>query len=119
MIFNQQFPIAQHPLPAVADELNRRFEAKRGSWTKHGVEFEQWVWESHKIAQEVTYGDLKPKIVPEPFEAKPSCKLENEKNAALHLHIEQPYEEKAAPIVEQQIAKAGYRLAEVLNEIWP
>jgi hypothetical protein len=29
------------------------------------------------------------------------------------------YEKAAAPVVEEQLAKAGYRLAEILNILWP
>ena len=58
-----------------------------------------WAEESHKAAVKVTYG-LLPKVAagtPEPIDAK--------------------YEQKADPLIKQQIEKAGARLARVLNEV--
>jgi hypothetical protein len=37
----------------------------------------------------------------------------------LHEQVSQPYMEAVAPTVNEQIAKAGVRLAMVLNQIWP
>jgi hypothetical protein len=37
----------------------------------------------------------------------------------LNEQIGQPYQDVAAPVVKQQIAKAGARLALLLNQLWP
>ena len=37
----------------------------------------------------------------------------------LHEQVSQPYVDAVAPTIRQQIAKAGVRLAMVLNQIWP
>ena len=107
------------PLTQVAQDIDERFHARAAGWTKKGPEFEKWLWEGHKVAQEVVYGDLEPRVTVERYEAKPDCSAEKEKTTALHIQIGTGYETKATPIIEEQIAKAGYRLAEVLNEIWP
>ena len=38
---------------------------------------------------------------------------------ALHEHLGQRYQDTAAPVIEEQLAKAGVRLAMVLNRLWP
>jgi hypothetical protein len=65
-------------------------------WAK-GTVFE-WAEDIHKVAQKVTYGKL-PKVpagAPVPIDAK--------------------YQQKAGPVIQTQIEKAGARLARVLNE---
>jgi hypothetical protein len=37
----------------------------------------------------------------------------------LNERLEQPYQNVAAPVVQQQVAKAGARLALLLNQLWP
>jgi hypothetical protein len=37
----------------------------------------------------------------------------------LHERVSQQYTDAVAPAINQQIAKAGVRLAMILNEIWP
>jgi len=37
----------------------------------------------------------------------------------LNERLEQPYQDAAAPVVRQQVAKAGARLALLLNRVWP
>jgi hypothetical protein len=103
----------------MADALDREYQPQSAAWTRHGTEFEKWLWEGHAIAQNVTYGGLKPKIPVEPYREWPDCKEEAAKDGALHLHVNEEYQRKAVPVIEEQIAKAGYRLAELLNEVWP
>jgi len=49
----------------------------------------------------------------------PQCKVERERFGALHITAADNYEKAAAPVIEEQLAKAGYRLAAILNIIWP
>ena len=119
MILSHYMASSGKSVVQLADDLDREYQSQSASWTKHGTEFAKWMWEGHKIAQNVTYGNLRPKLPIEAPEEHPDCKAENEKNAALHLRVGEDYQEKAIPVVREQIAKAGYRLAEVLNEIWP
>lgn len=37
----------------------------------------------------------------------------------VHEHIGEQYEDAVEPVVEEQLAKAGARLAAVLNSVWP
>lgn len=118
-VVNREIRTNGKTVAQIADELDEQFKSKGPGWTKHGVEFEPWIWEGHRIAQQVVYGDLTPHVTAEPFEAHPNCKVETEKNSVLHLRIGPEYDAKAAPVIQEQLAKAGYRLAEVLNEVWP
>ncbi len=119
MIMNRDMKDRGVTVVQMADKLDREYEKQSGAWTKHGTEFAKWIWEAHALGLKVTYGDLEPKVPVEKLEESPDCKAETAKDAALHLHVDQSYEQKAVPVIEEQIAKAGYRLAEVLNEVWP
>ena len=78
-----------------------------------------WVWESHAAGVETTFGALHPGIPAEPETGKTDCNAESAKVYALQIHLGPDYLEKTAPVIDQQIAKAGFRLAAMLNAIWP
>ena len=46
-----------------------------------------------------------------------ACQLETDKVAALHISIGQPYFDQTIPVIGEQLNKAGYRLAALLNQI--
>ena len=101
----------------MAADLDRQYQAQSAGWTKHGIEFDKWIWEGHKIAQTAVYGALQPKVTVEGYEEHPDCEAERTRNSALHLRVDEVYQHNGAAVAEEQIAKAGYRLAEVLNSI--
>ena len=74
--------------------VEARKHAKK--WAKGTVE--DWADQNHKIAQKVTYGHL-PKAAPGATEP-----------------IDDHYVKKADPVIQEQIEKAGVRLARLLNE---
>jgi hypothetical protein len=76
-----------------------------------------WAWEGHQLAIEVVYGDLKPSIPLEAPTAHHDCPAETGKVAALDISIGQPYFDQALPVIYEQLNKAGYRLAALLNQI--
>lgn len=119
MMFQRALTAKNLTVTQMADALDAEYQKRGAGWTRHGTEFEKWLWESHTIAQNVTYGNLKPKIPVEQPQQMPDCKAEQLKDGALHLHVDEEYQRKAVPVLEEQVAKAGYRLAEVLNEVWP
>jgi len=47
------------------------------------------------------------------------CGEVSQKVLALHERLGQQYQEAATPIIEEQLAKAGVRLAMVINHLWP
>jgi hypothetical protein len=86
---------------------------------KNAPEFDKWAWEGHLVARKVAYEELEPKPPVESYNPKPVCKVEAERFGALHIKAGDKYQAAASPVIEEQLAKAGYRLAEVLNTIWP
>ncbi|MDQ6664291.1 MAG: S1/P1 nuclease [Acidobacteriota bacterium] len=119
MILNRELATRDLNLAQYAQDLEQRFQDRAAEWTKRGVEFDKWAWEGHKIAQKTTYGDLHPKIPVEPYDPRANCKVEAQRFGALHFKVDDEYQAEAEPVVDEQIAKAAYRLAEMLNTIWP
>jgi hypothetical protein len=106
----------------VASELDQSFRSKIAGWQSSGLDVNQWAWESYQIAAETAYGKLPVRIPVEPPQPITSCAHDNHISSRifkLNEQIGQAYQDVAAPVVEQQIAKAGARLALVLNQIWP
>lgn len=89
-----------------------------GHWSAAELkpDFGGWAWEGNALARGVTYGDLKPQIPVEQPTPQTDCNAERNKVAALHISIGDGYYNQTLPIVDEQLAKAGYRLAELLNE---
>ena len=119
MAFNRDLAARNEKLSDFVDRIDRQYASKRGGWIKNAPEFDKWAMEGHAIAQKVVYGDLDPKPPVEKYDPKPECKVERDRVGALHIAARDAYEKAAAPVIEEQLAKAGYRLAEILNIIWP
>ncbi len=69
--------------------------AQKKAWEKGNVR--DWTWESHLLAVRVAYGAL-PHGNPK--------------------QLDEGYARQASLVVEEQLAKAGIRLAKVINEVW-
>lgn len=102
-----------------AAQLDGKFAGEGAGWLGEALDFRAWAWEGHGIANAVVYGKLTPAIPVETASAVDVCKAETQKVAGLHIQIGDVYRNAVAPTVERQIAKAGYRLAHVLNSVWP
>ena len=105
-----------------AASLERKFSSDAGAWQKEGVNLEAWAWEGHQLAEMAAYGRLSTAIPTEkPVDVK-SCSDDNhvaQRLLKLDEQVSEPYQDAVAPVIEQQIAKAGIRLAMILNQIWP
>jgi len=102
-----------------AETLEEAFAPQIEGWRKAGIHVEEWAWESHEYGEKSVYGELAPKISIEPPVAVQSCTDDNdigERLLSLHIAASTAYQEKAGPVVEERIAKAGVRLAMILNE---
>ncbi len=109
-----------HETPAqYAAGLNQRFAAEKNGWAPPTADVPAWIWEGHALANETTFGALQPQIPVQPDSGKTDCNAESEKVYLLHIHLGKEYMERAMPVIDQQLAKAGFRLAAMLNEIWP
>jgi hypothetical protein len=99
----------------MAAQLDQRYQSKGQKWLHDRIDFGAWIWEGHHLAEKVTYDKLRPKLPFAPAENGPGCAAEREKTTALKIDIDAKYATTAMPVIEQQLAKAGYRLADVLN----
>jgi hypothetical protein len=107
----------------LADELNAKFHARESAWQSDPPDFSKWAWESHELAEKITYGQLPAKITVEaPLRELESCADDNHiSTRMLHLNedLEADYQNAATPVVQEQLTKAGIRLAALLNSLWP
>lgn len=76
--------------------LNSITPAKKEDWRRGRLS--DWTWESHLVAVRVCYGALP---------------------AGSPKRLDGAYQQRALPVVEEQLAKAGVRLAAILQDVWP
>jgi hypothetical protein len=100
-----------------AQALDARFAGRFASW-QHGTPA-TWAKESNRIANEIVYGKLP---VPLPVESGDVARCDEDHISdhwrSYHEQLDQTYADAAIPVVEEQLAKAGARLAMVLNDVW-
>ena len=75
---------------------------------------DDWVWESHELAEKEIYRKLQ--IPVEPVEFPTRCQDAPPEITSLALHIQNTYDDEMRPVVRRQLIKAGLRLARLLNE---
>jgi nuclease S1 len=105
-----------------AEKLDRDFRARFPSWKAGPIDFAAWAWESHALAEKAAYGELPHAISIEPPRPVESCADDDHistRMLKLDERLGDDYERATAPVVEEQLAKAGLRLAALLNSIWP
>lgn len=76
------------------------------------VSAEQMAWESHELARTDVYGALH---IPEQPCAPSACRSATPGKVVLS----DAYMKREAKVAGMQLTLAGYRLAKVLNDIWP
>jgi hypothetical protein len=106
----------------VASELEESLQSKIARWKKASADVNGWAWESYRLAQKIVYGKLPVRIPVESPQIVKSCADDNHVSARmlkLDERLEQPYQDAEAPVLQEQIAKAGARLALLLNQLWP
>jgi hypothetical protein len=106
----------------VASDFEQSFRSKIARWKNGNADVNAWAWESYQLAKNVVYGKLPVRIRVESPQPVKSCSDDNHISARmlqLNERLAQPYQDAAAPVVQQQIAKAGARLALLLNQLWP
>ena len=106
----------------VASDLDQSFRSRIVRWSKGSADVNEWARESYQLAEKKVYGKLPVRIPVESPQPVKSCVNDNHVSARmlkLNERLEQPYQDVAARVVQEQIAKAGARLALVLNQLWP
>jgi hypothetical protein len=119
MVLNKDLAGRKETLAQLVERLDAEYAPKRAGWVKNTPDFDKWALEGHSIAQKTAYGELTPKPPVEKFDPKAQCDVERERFGAMHFTAGDAYQKAAAPVVEEQLAKAGFRLAEILNTLWP
>lgn len=103
-----------------AKGIDKEFIGKWKAWGESKTDINGWAWEGHEIARSVTYGKLTPPIpVADPALGqtdREGCNVERAKVEGLHVKIAAEYAAAAVPVIRQQLAKSGYRLAGLLNQ---
>ena len=103
-----------------AKNLDESFARNWPSWGESKIDILAWTWESHGLASTVSYGELKPPIPIAPATAgladQAACNAGRAAVAAEHISIGEEYVGYALPVIREQLAKAGYRLAGLLNQ---
>jgi len=105
-----------------AATLDLQFRSHAVAWEEEGSDVENWAWESHELADSVVYAKLPVAIAVEKPELVKGCSDDNHVSTRmlkLHEQVSQQYVDAVAPTIDQQLAKAGVRLAMLLNTIWP
>jgi nuclease S1 len=101
----------------LARNLTEEFRARISVWQSQPINFAAWAWQGHALADSVAYGKLPHPIPIEAPKAISSCADGNisEHMLGYHENLAAAYEAAAMPVVQLQLARAGARLAAVLN----
>ncbi len=108
---------------AMAQQLSTQFsalsDAKKAEMLAGTPD--DWAVESHKLALSKAYGLVRPRIkVMNPQIEVNDCKTQAPAGIqSLKLKLSPAYFTQTEPVVEAQLMKAGARLANMLNTIWP
>jgi hypothetical protein len=101
-----------------AEALRRRRADDIARWQRADVRIDEWAWETHRVGVDVAYGKLSPPIPAEPRVRLDSCRGNREigrRMAALDVRLDEAYVDAVRSAVDTQLAKAGARLAAVLE----
>ena len=112
-----QSMLAQHDMTVeeFADFLDFRYRPRFQRW--NSGQAADWAWEGHDLAISA-YRSL-PANLPRDIDFKPGTCADNnhiaKRLADLHMVLGERYDNVSHPIVEEQLTKAGIRLAALLN----
>jgi hypothetical protein len=104
-----------------ADEMSIKFKGQIPAWLRERVDAVSWAWESHQLAEDSVYGALPRKLAIEtPVEVKACSDDQHISTRMLNLHeqVGADYQAAAEGVIQEQLTKAGIRLAAALNAVW-
>jgi len=104
-----------------ADEMSVKFKGQIPAWLRERVDVVSWAWESHQLAEDSVYGALPRKLAIEtPVEVKACSDDQHISTRMLNLHeqVGADYQAAAEGVIQEQLTKAGIRLAAALNAVW-
>lgn len=91
-------------------------------WRQEPINPDDWAWESHQAAVTTAYGKLPKAVSPETPQPVMQCSDDHHVSTRLknlHEKVSTQYLHTVMPVIEQQLVKAGTRLAMLLNQLWP
>jgi hypothetical protein len=97
---------------ATARKLERLYPAARNSFYWRAGAAEQIAWQSHQLAKSDVYRALG-------IPVRPCTPSACDPVTSTPIILSQDYMRHEAPVAGRQLARAGYRLAALLNQIWP
>jgi hypothetical protein len=109
-------------LTAFANRLSHTFASQIAAWQQEPSNLDDWAWESHQAAVTTAYGKLPQAVSPETPQPVRQCSDDHHVSTRLknlHEKVSAQYLHDVTPVIEQQLAKAGSRLAMLLNQLWP
>jgi nuclease S1 len=101
------------------DVLEQRFRSQLMTWRQAPIDLEAWAWESHEVAARTAYGMLPTPISPEKPAWISQCNHVSVRMLRLHERLGKRYQDAVTPALDEQLAKAGIRLAMIVNQLWP
>jgi hypothetical protein len=109
---------------AFADSVAKQYAAKIKAATAKKVnpdtDFEKWALATHALANPKSYAAMSTAIPVDPNpQTLKSCLGVSDHLVTLHEVAQGDFITKAQPVIKQQLALAGGRLAAMLNTIWP
>jgi nuclease S1 len=107
---------------AFAAMLTHKFSANIHQIRQHPGNIPDWALESHQLAFAYSYGKLPVPVTPETPTPVSLCSDDDHVShrlAKLKEHVDAGYLSSAGPVIEEQLTKAGTRLAVILNRVWP
>lgn len=106
--------------PQYAATIDRDFAGHWPEWGTAKPDALAWAWQSHALALSTTYGKLQPGIPVAPASAgiadPAACDAGKSAVEAEHISIGDDYLKAAVPAIREQLARAGYELAGLLNQ---
>jgi hypothetical protein len=103
---------------AIAQELDQKFSVPISAWQAQPTDFDAWAWESHELAAKIAYGRLPHKLPVETPRPMTACTVKGKVAVRIDENLAEDYQNAASPVVQEQLAKAGARLAAFLNSVW-
>lgn len=105
-----------------AIRLSSEFATDIKTWRREPVDLDQWAWDSHQLAVGVAYLKLPTPVPTEKPQAVKTCSDDNnvgKRMKQLNEDLGAQYLTSVTPVIKQQMARAGTRLAMILNQLWP
>ena len=109
VVVNLERQLGTHTPRATATALERIYP--QATVASKSVNPEQMAWESHELAKSDVYGAL--------GIAQRPCSPAACDSAPAKIVMSDAYMKREAKVAGKRLAQAGYRLARILNNIWP